>query len=1398
MKKLLSSVLTGIGILLGAILIFGMGAVGYLNTDPGRIHLLNALNRRIPGTVSASHLSFSLLSGRLDIRDLKLIDGFRKEAASCDRIQIFLSWLPLFHGTLRVRSAAAENVKARLEAEPDGTLNVSHIFSEPASEPPPSENTSSLLLPLVIERLTLLNAGIDYLDPQENSHICASGIDADLSADFPRSAGRADIRIGSGWIETPFLQTWMGPVTLSGRLKDDKIDPLQLHLTASGLDADISGSVSALREDPRIHCSVEIESMLPALRKSLMLITPLSGTVHLSGTLSGPIRNPDADLRLSSAAVSVSDTSIPGLAAEARLLDRHVLFEAACRPPDSGLIRVTGEADLKKAFSSGLFSQPADLSGLGGSFKIEVRSLNLSPLQKAATGVIDGRMTWAWQGFPGHGAASEIDLNLKASRLSLHPDAAPVTASIEANSRWDQSGLALRQLEASAGPTRLTASGFWDTASRRLSGELNCQSDNLSMSLSPLGIQGADGILDLHAGISGTPDQPEFAVRLKGRRLGFRDIRIGDLDADTDIGPSGILRITSLSLKNRESELSAKGEMPIYPRKAGPSAPITLTAAIGRVRPADFIPSPVLQGVFSGSLKLQGTEKSLSGSLQVQGEGLTTRDIRIGNVAADLHLSEGKVEIQRLSLQNRSSHADATGFVQVLEPGRLSIHPLRPFAVHISGAGLRIEDFTDAAKGSVSLTAEMAGTARQITGSAALASPGLDTGFQKWTDIRLAADYRESRLTVTNAHAAVAPGESLDGSGWISQNGAFHAALTAPFISLGHVDVLAKRLPEAGGRLSAAITATGSLDHPQITGQLLLDSFRFRDIHWDHTRLTVDMANHTARFSLDAPVRGTGTYQLDTRNYSAELEFGELALTPFFQAAGVKDMGGSLSGKISGSGRLGSFDSLNADAVFPELMLNYRKAPLLTGRNLQLSIRNDAVVIPQNRLALFQEGTLEIGGEARPGKSVALHLNADVPVAAAGHYTDRISDLRGRIVLSAAMKGTWYRPEIEAVADIQNAGLTMGPSSPDIHHISGRIRLTPAALFLESITGQLDSGSVTLNGKAGLDVFHIRDLDIQMTAAQVPIRVEDTLDVQMNADLRLNGSVPNPLLHGEIDVMDGLYYKNISLNPIRALLQRERGYQGHQGVVFPPIIQNMRLDVRIPPRGRFVVDNNVAQLNLSPDMRIIGTLQRPVIMGRTQIDSGTLQYQSTTFTISKGFVDFTNPYTLEYVLDIQSQTTIQSWTVFLDISGPMEKLNLKLSSSPVLDDNDLLALLLTGKTARAAITTPGAGTSGSSKLMADMISAAFGSDLKKASGLDILEVDTTGDGRLANEDPLKVTFGKIISPQITLKYSVENTGGITFQRAIAEYMLVENILLSGFQDSRGVFGGEIKYRHEFR
>ena len=100
-------------------------------------------------------------------------------------------------------------------------------------------------------------------------------------------------------------------------------------------------------------------------------------------------------------------------------------------------------------------------------------------------------------------------------------------------------------------------------------------------------------------------------------------------------------------------------------------------------------------------------------------------------------------------------------------------------------------------------------------------------------------------------------------------------------------------------------------------------------------------------------------------------------------------------------------------------------------------------------------------------------------------------------------------------------------------------------------------------------------------------------------------------------------------------------------------------------------------------------------------------------------------------------------------------------------------------------------------MMAQLMASSFGEDIKKASGLDYLAVESSPEAG-ADTRAVDVTFGKNITDRMTIKYTVGSGKDGNHQRTAAEYKLIENILLSGFQDTKGNYGGEVIFRVEFR
>ncbi len=71
------------------------------------------------------------------------------------------------------------------------------------------------------------------------------------------------------------------------------------------------------------------------------------------------------------------------------------------KPADKGQIHITGAADLKQAFASGLFMPPVDLSTLSGNMQVFLDSVSLDRVHPSATGVASGTLTLQSKGISG-------------------------------------------------------------------------------------------------------------------------------------------------------------------------------------------------------------------------------------------------------------------------------------------------------------------------------------------------------------------------------------------------------------------------------------------------------------------------------------------------------------------------------------------------------------------------------------------------------------------------------------------------------------------------------------------------------------------------------------------------------------------------------------------------------------------------------------------------------------------------------------------------------------------------------------------------------------------------------------------------------------------------------------
>jgi translocation and assembly module TamB len=146
----------------------------------------------------------------------------------------------------------------------------------------------------------------------------------------------------------------------------------------------------------------------------------------------------------------------------------------------------------------------------------------------------------------------------------------------------------------------------------------------------------------------------------------------------------------------------------------------------------------------------------------------------------------------------------------------------------------------------------------------------------------------------------------------------------------------------------------------------------------------------------------------------------------------------------------------------------------------------------------------------------------------------------------------------------------------------------------------------------------------------------------------------------------------------------------------------------------------------------------------------------------------------------------------------LENLKFNLSSDPSESEQDILSLLITGKTTRELAAGQGGSSLSPKQMLADVLAQNAQKEIKNATGLDVVALEYNDAKNAEESDEVKVTVGKELSKRVTVKYGVQTKSAKVIQKVITEYKFLETLLMNAFEDNDGNYGAEIQFRLEFR
>jgi translocation and assembly module TamB len=696
-----------------------------------------------------------------------------------------------------------------------------------------------------------------------------------------------------------------------------------------------------------------------------------------------------------------------------------------------------------------------------------------------------------------------------------------------------------------------------------------------------------------------------------------------------------------------------------------------------------------------------------------------------------------------------------------------------------------------------------------LRGSGTHEAPVIDSDF---TFAQIAANnFRFDRLTghfhwddgefqLTNADLTAGPGHLTGSILYRSQDEQTQFDLTGTGIALERIAALQSHSLPIGGQFGFTLKGSGPIYAPAAEGDLRLEGLQVGaetqgafqgHLVSDGKSATVTLTSELARGKLNGEVTAGLSGDIPI---SGKFNLEQFDLDPFIVAdlhLNNLTSHSSIDGTIAVKGSLRHPETLEADADLSRISFAYELVQLTNDQNIRLSYTRNEVRIDQAHL----HGTdtdLQIGGTARfdGDRPLALTLGGSANLRLlAGLIPDLAT--QGQATVNVSVAGTISSPKITGRARVQDASATYSDFPVGLSKVNGNFVFDQSRLTFDGLTAAAGGGLLKLGGSITYGQGTMR-FDVNATATTVRIRYPTGMSWLADGNLRLSGTSDASLLTGSINVQRVLFAEGVDVASFFAAASET-------SVAPPstsPFLRNLTFDVAAQTTPGSRIEWSGAQIDMDGDVRLRGNWDRPVILGDVHLLGGSMVFRGSNYQLTRGDINFANPFRLDPVLNIEASTTISQYQVTIDFTGPASRLQLNYRSDPPLPDSEIVALLALGNTGESAGLMSGTSSQnyGATALLSEAISSGLGGRIEHLFGISHFSVDPfVGETSTESNAAARVTIEQQVTRDLTITYSTNAATSNQYQMIQVEYAVRRDLSVVFLRDINGTYGMDVKW-----
>ena len=437
--------------------------------------------------------------------------------------------------------------------------------------------------------------------------------------------------------------------------------------------------------------------------------------------------------------------------------------------------------------------------------------------------------------------------------------------------------------------------------------------------------------------------------------------------------------------------------------------------------------------------------------------------------------------------------------------------------------------------------------------------------------------------------------------------------------------------------------------------------------------------------------------------------------------------------------------------------------------------------------------SFQVTGDCEIGKEYNLVMEGNSTLLPLKSFSKKIDTLKGDAGFVFGVTGKWDAPKINGGVTVSNAIFGVRDIPSKVSSINGYFYMDGDKIVIQKLSGKTGGGDVELSGAAFLKGFALKRFYIDAALSNIGVNVSREFPVNFSGNLFYTGTLDSQTLSGDIRINHAFYREPLEWKSWVLKGKAQERPRGEIGA-----FEKIGLNIKVLGSDNIVINNNMARASLKLDLVLRGSVANPLIFGRAETRTGIVYFRNNEFKILSATADFADPKRINPILNILAETTISNYDIRMNLNGQIEHFDMTLSSTPSLEETQILSLLTLGTLGTASTGIQGGiNLSAATSFLSGQLQDIAQERVKSITGIDRIGTESYTSRVTGKSEQRFMVSKRLIGDKLSVTYATSFNAVETSVIRI-EYNVGGNVTLIGLKDESGGLGGNIKFRFSFK